>query len=86
MREKLIQLVEETRAADPVDGAREDLLESLAAVRDGDKAEQVLDQLRHHLKYLIFDLEATRRENKYLRRMLDLRAKRRDGEEDSDAN
>ena len=30
-----------------------------------------LDRLRLTIKYLLFDLEATRRENKYLRKMLE---------------
>ena len=30
-----------------------------------------LDHLRLTVKYILFDLEATRRENKYLRRMLE---------------
>ncbi len=30
-----------------------------------------LDHLRLSVKYLVFDLEATRRENQYLRRLLD---------------
>ncbi len=30
-----------------------------------------LDHLRLTIKYLLFDLEATRRENKYLRKMLE---------------
>jgi hypothetical protein len=32
---------------------------------------ETLDQLRLTVKYLLFDLEATRRENKYLRKMLE---------------
>ena len=32
--------------------------------------------IRLQLKYLMFDLEATRRENRYLRQMLDSRARR----------
>jgi len=32
--------------------------------------------MRLQLKYLLFDLEATRRENRYLRQMLDSRARR----------
>jgi hypothetical protein len=36
-----------------------------------------LDYLRLSVKYLVFDLEATRRENKYLRDMLE----RKDGNE-----
>ncbi|MCA9292193.1 MAG: hypothetical protein KDA20_00080 [Phycisphaerales bacterium] len=33
--------------------------------------QESLDHLRLSVKYLVFDLEATRRENAYLRRMLD---------------
>lgn len=33
-----------------------------------------LDYLRLSIKYLVFDLEATRRENQYLRKLLDTRA------------
>ncbi len=36
-------------------------------------AEDSLDHLRLQIKYLIFDLEATRRENRYLRQMLENR-------------
>lgn len=32
-----------------------------------------LDYLRLSIKYLVFDLEATRRENQYLRKLLDTR-------------
>ena len=35
--------------------------------------EDSLDHLRLHVKYLMFDLEATRRENRYLRQMIDNR-------------
>ena len=35
------------------------------------KLQETLDFLRMSVKYLVFDLEATRRENTYLRRMLD---------------
>lgn len=34
-----------------------------------------LDYLRLSIKYLVFDLEATRRENQYLRKLLDSQAK-----------
>jgi hypothetical protein len=33
--------------------------------------QESLDQLRLTVKYLVFDLEATRRENKYLRALID---------------
>ncbi len=42
-----------------------------------------LDQLRLQVKYLLFDLEATRRENRYLRQMLENRHKRSRETEDS---
>ncbi len=35
-----------------------------------------LDHLRLQIKYLLFDLEATRRENRYLRQMIETRHKR----------
>jgi len=35
--------------------------------------EVLLDQLRLQVKYLVFDLEATRRENRYLRQMIENR-------------
>ena len=36
-----------------------------------DSLQESLDYLRMYIKYQLFDLEATRRENKYLRNMLD---------------
>lgn len=41
----------------------------------GATLEEALDYLRLQVKYLVFDLEATRRENMYLRRMLESRRK-----------
>ncbi|HUS93285.1 MAG TPA: hypothetical protein VM695_15615 [Phycisphaerae bacterium] len=38
--------------------------------------ESSLDFLRLQVKYLLFDLEATRRENRYLRQMLESRHRR----------
>ena len=35
------------------------------------------DNLRLHIRYLMFDVEATRRENRYLRQMLENRHKHR---------
>ena len=48
--------------------------------------QESLDYLRLSVKYLVFDLEATRRENRYLRRMLDqnTRDTQRRLEEDGD--
>jgi len=36
-----------------------------------DSLQEALDHLRVCIKYQLFDLEATRRENKYLRKMLE---------------
>lgn len=46
--------------------------------------QESLDYLRLSVKYLVFDLEATRRENKYLREMLETLTEGRieDGEEE----
>lgn len=45
--------------------------------------DESLDFLRLQLKYIIFDLEATRRENRYLRQMLENRNRGGDGGHDS---
>ena len=42
-------------------------------------AEDLLDHVRLQVKYLLFDLEATRRENRYLREMLERRSNFGDG-------
>ena len=46
-------------------GRQEKVRKSIASLQDS------LDYLRLSIKYLIFDLEATRRENGYLRKMLE---------------
>lgn len=38
--------------------------------------DEALNSLRLQIKYVVFDLEATRRENRYLRQMLESRPKR----------
>lgn len=45
--------------------------------------QESLDYLRLSIKYLVFDLEATRRENQYLRKLLDSQNKG-DGAEEGD--
>jgi hypothetical protein len=47
--------------------------------------EESLDYLRLQIKYLLFDLEATRRENRYLRQMLDTRSNRKPDQGSEDA-
>ena len=41
-----------------------------------------LDHLRLSVKYLVFDLEATRRENQYLRRLIEANGDTERGEQD----
>ncbi|MGD9789052.1 MAG: hypothetical protein AB7Q00_07805 [Phycisphaerales bacterium] len=43
-----------------------------------------LDYLRLSVKYLVFDLEATRRENQYLRKLLETQNKAQEGGESSE--
>lgn len=48
------------------------------------RPEELLDALRLQVSYLVFDLEATRRENRYLRQMLESRPDPRGDEEEPD--
>ncbi|HEX8325325.1 MAG TPA: hypothetical protein VF595_15595 [Tepidisphaeraceae bacterium] len=57
-REKVQKLADETRLR------HERLRRTVSGLQES------LDSLRLSIKYLVFDLEATRRENQYLRRML----------------
>ena len=58
-RDRLREMAAETQQR------HEDIKESV------DKMQESLDFLRVWIKYLLFDLEATRRENNYLRKMLE---------------
>ncbi|MHC5001765.1 MAG: hypothetical protein ACYTJ0_01445 [Planctomycetota bacterium] len=58
-REKLEQLAEQSKER------RGRIQSSLAELQES------LDYLRLSVKYLVFDLEATRRENAYLRRLIE---------------
>lgn len=51
--------------SNPAETRRERIKASVSELQES------LDYLRLSVKYLVFDLEATRRENRYLRRMLD---------------
>lgn len=55
----LVKLAEETKAR------HDRMKKTIADLQDS------LDYLRLSVKYLVFDLEATRRENQYLRKLLD---------------
>jgi len=58
-RQKLEKLADETRVR------HERLRQTVSSLQES------LDYLRLSIKYLVFDLEATRRENNYLRKMLE---------------
>lgn len=58
-REKLTSLARETQAR------HQKLRKTVSDLQES------LDYLRLSIKYLVFDLEATRRENAYLRKMLE---------------
>src|SRR4051812_36062250 len=58
-REKLVKLADETRQR------HERMKKTVGGLQES------LDYLRLSIKYLVFDLEATRRENGYLRKMLE---------------
>ena len=58
-RKKLISLAQRTR------DCQKKLKKSISSLQES------LDYLRLSIKYLLFDLEATRRENAYLRKLLE---------------
>ena len=58
-RTDLLKLAEETKAR------HDRMKKTIGDLQDS------LDYLRLSVKYLVFDLEATRRENQYLRKLLD---------------
>jgi hypothetical protein len=58
---------------------------SHANSHDDSTLEGDINHLRLQLKYIMFDLEATHRENKYLRQMLDARRNRPPHRDDDDA-
>lgn len=58
-REQLLKLAGETR------DRHERMRKTITDLQDS------LDYLRLSVKYLVFDLEATRRENQYLRKLID---------------
>ena len=76
-QEKLAELVKEIGNIPEEDRTK---LESLAAQtrkrheklkKTVNSLQESIDYLRLSIKYLLFDLEATRRENNYLRKMLE---------------
>lgn len=67
-RDRLKALAAETRER------HEQIKKSVGAIQDS------LDFLRLGIKYMLFDLEATRRENQYLRKMLEQDGRQGEGD------
>ena len=70
-RDKLTNLAEQTQQR------HEKLRDTVGSLQES------LNHLRLSIKYLVFDLEATRRENQYLRRMLQHQSQQFDDQDDS---
>lgn len=66
-RERIERVAAATRAR------HEQMRKTLGELQDS------LDHLRLSVKYLVFDLEATRRENQYLRRLIESHGDRAEG-------
>ena len=82
IREKLAELCEAISRS-PVSGSvngAEDEGTYLAATTCPKSIDEALNSLRLQIKYVMFDLDATRRENRYLRQMLESRPKRPGGD------
>ncbi|MBN1943772.1 MAG: hypothetical protein JW849_10810 [Phycisphaerae bacterium] len=73
LREKLLELSEAMNAYAETDGKVNSSADGAYIPDYGLKLEDVIDQLRLQIKYMMFDLEASRRENRYLRQMLEMR-------------
>ena len=80
LRERIAELIHTFSTLQPAEGSSgagglyapaEGLTHLLSPIRPDEKIEDMLDQVRLEIKYLLLDLEATRRENNYLREMLE---------------
>ncbi|MCE5278716.1 MAG: hypothetical protein ABFD92_13075 [Planctomycetaceae bacterium] len=82
LKERLAELREAICASGLPDAkyVSDQLLTSDLICGETDSVEADLDQLRLQMKYMLFDLEATRRENRYLRQMLETRPPNAPGE------
>ena len=85
LKDRLCKLLREISAVpeSKADKPETDGLYVGSSTTEGQPPENLLDLLRLQVKYLLFDLEATRRENRYLRQMLETRPPR-DSKKDDD--
>jgi hypothetical protein len=84
IREKLMEIAE---TIETTGEAKAEQVSSSQGIYVSDKklkVEDVVDQLRLNIKYLLFDLEASRRENRYLRQMLEMRPPQSGGSRNDD--
>lgn len=89
LREKLFELAQTVQAIPMLGPAKPGVSEGVYVSHTPAApltAEEAVDQLRLQLKYLVFDLEATRRENRYLRKMLETRPPRPPSDFDDNAD
>lgn len=77
LKEKLLELADVVAAAPLTEKASNASDGVYLPHRVGPKpsVEEAIDHLKLQVKYMLFDLEATRRENKYLRQMLEGRSR-----------
>lgn len=73
LRERLLELSEALTPAPRPAGGSLGAYASHVPRPSGKSVEDLLDYIRLQTKYVMFDLEATRRENRYLRKMLERR-------------
>ena len=80
LRKRISQLADVLREPPPLKGPRSSHGTYVSQIPAGSgSVEDLLDHVRLQAKYLLFDLEATRRENRYLREMLQRRSNPPDG-------
>ncbi|MBN1556281.1 MAG: hypothetical protein JXA11_16190 [Phycisphaerae bacterium] len=73
LREKMLELTEAISVYGDADTKVDSSTDGAYVPESSTKIDDVIDQLRLQIKYLMFDLEASRRENRYLRQMLEMR-------------
>ncbi len=78
---EIIQLVNISRACDSSKTKEGEGIYISHSAAEAEPVGEALDHLSLQVKYILFDLEATRRENRYLRQMLDARANRKKDED-----
>jgi hypothetical protein len=80
LRERLVELSEALTPVPPQPAGGSLKAYSAHVSRPSGKSiDDLMDYIRLQTKYVMFDLEATRRENRYLRKMLERRTNLGDG-------